>query len=255
STSPRRSSSSSCALRASPGASSRRRSSCTTCGTTERPAAPGRWTRMRRGCGGSCATRDRRSPSSRTSGVSGTGCWGCCRSSSVDDMSSDASREERAELLRSYHRAPPILVLPNAWDVASARALAALPGCRALATTSGGVARAIGFEDGERTPAEEMLRVAGRVAAAVDVAVTADLERGYGDPVGTARAAWEAGVVGMNLEDSTGGELVSIEDQVAAIRAVKEAVPALVLNARVDVYLRGRGGIPEAAGRANAYLA
>ena len=170
-------------------------------------------------------------------------------------MSSDASREERAELLRSYHRAPPILVLPNAWDVASARALAALPGCRALATTSGGVARAIGFEDGERTPAEEMLRVAGRVAAAVDVAVTADLERGYGDPVGTARAAWEAGVVGMNLEDSTGGELVSIEDQVAAIRAVKEAVPALVLNARVDVYLRGRGGIPEAAGRANAYLA
>jgi len=170
-------------------------------------------------------------------------------------MTSTTSREERAELLRSYHRSPPILVLPNAWDVASALALAGVPGCRALATTSGGVARSIGFEDGERAPAEEMLRVAERIASAVGVPVTADLERGYGDPVGTARAAWEAGVVGMNLEDSTGGELVPVAEQVEAIRAVKEAVPALVLNARVDVYLRGAGGVAETAERANAYLA
>lgn len=165
------------------------------------------------------------------------------------------SNEERAELLRGYHRAPPILVLPNAWDVASARVLAALPGCRALATTSGGVARGLGFEDGERAPAHEMLRVAGRIAEAVDVPVTADLERGYGDPVGTARAAWEAGVVGMNLEDSTGGRLVAVDVQVDAILAVKAAVPGLVLNARVDVFVREAGGVEEAVERANAYLA
>ncbi len=170
-------------------------------------------------------------------------------------MTKATSREARAELLRSYHRARPILVLPNAWDVAGAVALAAIPGCRAIATTSGGVARSLGFEDGEQAPAEEMLRVAERIAAAVDLPVTADLERGYGDPAGTARAAWEAGVAGMNLEDSTGGELVAPAEQVAAIRAVKAAVPGLVLNARVDVYLRGAGGVVEAAERANAYLA
>lgn len=164
------------------------------------------------------------------------------------------SRDERAELLRGYHRAPPVLVLPNAWDVASARGLAALPGCRALATTSGGVARALGFEDGERAPAEEMLRMAGRIAEAVEVPVTADLERGYGDPAGTARAAWEAGIVGMNLEDSSGGELVPLEVQVEVIRAVRAAVPGLVLNARVDVFVRAAGGVDEAAERANAYL-
>jgi len=165
------------------------------------------------------------------------------------------TRDERVEVLRGYHRAPPILVLPNAWDVASARELAALPGCRALATTSGGMARALGFEDGEQTPAEEMLRAAGRIADAVDVPVTADLERGYGDPVGTARAAWEAGIVGMNLEDSSGGALVPLDAQVEAIRAVKSVLPRLVLNARVDVFIRRAGGVEEAAERANAYLA
>lgn len=165
------------------------------------------------------------------------------------------TRDEQAEVLRAHHRAPSILVLPNAWDVASARELAALPGCRALATTSGGVARALGFEDGVQTPAEEMLRAVGRIADAVDIPVTADLERGYGDPVGTARAAWDLGIVGLNLEDSSGGALVPLDAQVEAIRAVKGAVPGLVLNARVDVFVRGAGGVEEAAERANAYLA
>jgi len=142
---------------------------------------------------------------------------------------------EKANLFRRYHLQPPILVLPNAWDVASAVALAKLDGCRALATTSGGVARSLGWEDGEQAPAEEMIRAAGRIAAAVDVPVTGDLERGYGDFAGTARAAWEAGVVGMNFEDSTDDGLVEIEEQVAAIRAIREAVPERVLNARVDV--------------------
>jgi 2-methylisocitrate lyase-like PEP mutase family enzyme len=164
-------------------------------------------------------------------------------------------RTEKANLLRQYHLKPPILVLPNAWDVASALELAKLDGCRALATTSGGVARSLGWEDGEQAPAEEMVRATGRIAAAVDVPVTGDLERGYGDFAGTARAAWEAGVVGMNFEDSTADGLVEIDEQVAAIRAIREAVPELVLNARVDIYLEKAGGVDEAVERANAYLA
>src|SRR5581483_7635724 len=100
------------------------------------------------------------------------------------------TQAEKAAAFRRMHLEPPVLVLPNAWDVASARALADVPGCRALATTSAAVARSLGWEDGERAPADEMIEAARRIAAAVDLPVTADLERGYGDPVGTARAAW-----------------------------------------------------------------
>ena len=161
---------------------------------------------------------------------------------------------EKAELLRGMHATPPLLVLPNAWDVASARTFAALRGCRALATSSAAVARSLGFEDGEQAPADEMIRAAGRIAAAVDQPVTGDLERGYGDPQGTARAAWEAGVCGMNFEDSSGGTLVPVDEQAAAIAGIREAVPGLVLNARIDVFLRGAGGVDEAVERGNAYL-
>jgi 2-methylisocitrate lyase-like PEP mutase family enzyme len=165
-------------------------------------------------------------------------------------------QQAKAAAFRRMHTEPPLLVLPNAWDVASAKKLASLPGCRALATTSAAVARSLGWEDGERAPADEMIEAARRIAAGVDVPVTADLERGYGDPVGTARAAWEAGLVGINFEDSTRAGLVDVDEQVAAIRAIREAVPGLVINARVDVFLGiGRGDVPEAAERANAYLA
>src|SRR5205807_5022380 len=114
----------------------------------------------------------------------------------------------------------------------------AVKGVRALATTSAGVARSLGFEDGERAPAAEMIEAARRIAAAVDVPVTADLERGYGDPVGTARAAWEAGLVGINFEDSTRAGQFPVEEQVAAIAEIRAAVPELVINARVDTFLR-----------------
>jgi 2-methylisocitrate lyase-like PEP mutase family enzyme len=161
----------------------------------------------------------------------------------------------KADAFRRMHLEPPILVLPNAWDVASAKAIGAVKGCRALATTSAAVARSLGYEDGERAPADEMVEAARRIAAAVDLPVTADLERGYGDPVGTARAAWEAGVVGINFEDSLRAGLVPVEEQLAAIRAIRAAVPDLVLNARVDVFLRIGGDVEEAVDRANAYLA
>jgi len=162
---------------------------------------------------------------------------------------------EKAALLRTLHRAPPLLVLPNAWDVESARVLAGLPGCRALATTSVGVARSLGFEDGEQAPAEEMIRAAARIAAAVELPVTGDLERGYGDPAGTARAAWEAGLAGMNFEDSTAGSMVDADEQADAIRGLRAAASELVLNARIDVFLRRAGGVDEAVVRGNAYLA
>src|SRR5215203_866699 len=133
-----------------------------------------------------------------------------------------------------------MIVLPNAWDVASARVLAGVPGVRALATTSGGVARSLGWEDGEQTPVEEMLRVVERIAAAVSVPVTADLD---------------AGAAGMNLEDSRGGVLASVDEQAEIVRAVRAAAPPIVLNARVDVFLNGSGDVGEAVERGNAYLA
>jgi 2-methylisocitrate lyase-like PEP mutase family enzyme len=155
--------------------------------------------------------------------------------------------------LRAWHHEPRILVLPNAWDVASALALARVPGCRGLATTSGGVARSLGFEDGA-APSDEMLRVAARIAAAVEVPVTADLERGYDDPEANVRAAWEAGIVGANIEDSVGGPPVSLDEQCDLLHSVREAAPELVLNARIDTFLRGSGGVEETIERGNAYL-
>ncbi len=126
-------------------------------------------------------------------------------------------QHEKAAAFRAMHLEPPILVLPNAWDVASAKAFAGMKGCRALATSSAAVARSLGWEDGERAPVDEMIEAARRIAAAVEVPVTADLERGYGDPVGTAKRAWEAGLVGLNVEDSSREGLFPIDEQVAVI--------------------------------------
>src|SRR5436305_1753327 len=99
------------------------------------------------------------------------------------------TQTERAVSFRRMNLEPPILVLPNAWDVASARVLGGLQGCRALATTSAGVARSLGHEDGEQAPREEMVEAARRIAAAAELPVTGDLERGDGDPAGAARVA------------------------------------------------------------------
>src|SRR3954451_3609174 len=87
---------------------------------------------------------------------------------------------EKAETLGRLHHLPEILVLVNVWDVASARTVAALPGCRAIATASWSIAAAHGVPDGEHVTRDEMLAVVGRIARAVDLPVTADLESGYG---------------------------------------------------------------------------
>ncbi len=135
--------------------------------------------------------------------------------------------------------------------MASAVTVAGHPSCRALATSSAAVARSLGWEDGEQIPAERMLDAVARIAAAVDLPVTADLEAGYGDPVATARAAWGAGAVGLNLEDGNGPADAHC-DRIAAVRA---AVPELVLNARTDVFIGGSNDPDDAIERANAYLA
>jgi 2-methylisocitrate lyase-like PEP mutase family enzyme len=161
-------------------------------------------------------------------------------------MSIDEQKSE-AMAFRAMHRGPGILVLPNAWDVASARVFEEA-GFGAIATTSAGVAFSLGYPDGQKISREEMLARVGRIARAVKVPVTADVEAGYGaepaDAARTARAVIEAGAVGMNLEDATGDAARPLYDlslQLERIRAVREAAlktgVLLVLNARTDVYL------------------
>jgi len=144
----------------------------------------------------------------------------------------------KAEKLRALHHGPDVLVLPNAWDCASARIFEQLA-FPAIATTSAGVAFALGYPDGQFIPAQEMLAAVARIARSVDVPVTADLEGGYEDISETAAALAESGAVGLNLEDILGHgpeSLASIEKQVSRIAAVRKTGP-VVINARTDLYL------------------
>ncbi|MGH7568835.1 MAG: isocitrate lyase/PEP mutase family protein [Gemmatimonadales bacterium] len=155
---------------------------------------------------------------------------------------------DKAVAFRRLHAGPRVLVLPNVWDVVSAR-IVELAGFPALATSSAGVAWALGYPDGQRISRGEMTAVVARIARAVAVPVTADMEAGYGprpeDAAATARAVVAAGAVGMNLEDAAEreGELVDVALQVERIRAAREAATAtpIVINARTDVFLSGIG--------------
>src|SRR3954447_22762939 len=163
------------------------------------------------------------------------------------------TQRELAEELRRLHEAPELLALPNVWDAASARTVAALPACRALATPSAGIAAAYGVRDGD-LGAERMVEAVGRIAQAVELPVSADLEDGYGDAGTTVAAAIEVGAVGCNLEDGCGDPGEHAE-RVAAARAAGEAagVP-VVINARTDVFVRGGGDVDDAIARGRAYL-
>ena len=161
-----------------------------------------------------------------------------------------------AAALRALHVPGDPLVLPNAWDAATALVVQEA-GFPAVATTSSGVAEALGFEDGEQTPVEEMLAAVARLARTVDVPVTADMEGGYGLPAAElAERLAATGAVGLNLEDTDHAhhpDLVPIAQHADRIAGVKAAAD-LVLNARVDVHLRG-GTTAEALERARAYHA
>src|SRR5207237_5343694 len=110
--------------------------------------------------------------------------------------------QSRCDLLRSLHRPGAPLLLPNAWDVATARAVVAA-GFPVVATTSGGVAATLGYEDHEKAPPDEMLAAAARISSSVDVPVTIDAEAGYGlEPADLVSALKSIGAAGCNLEDT-----------------------------------------------------
>jgi 2-methylisocitrate lyase-like PEP mutase family enzyme len=183
-------------------------------------------------------------------------------------MTRDRQRQ-LAEQFRQAHRGPRLLLLANAWDAMSARQFEAA-GFPAVATTSGGVAWALGYPDGEAAPWPEVVAAHERIVRAVRVPVTADIEAGYGDTpekVGQSIAQiLRTGVVGFNLEDGTprpDRPVRSVEDAAARIRAARRAADAAgipaVINARIDLYLKNVGDpvsrFDETVARAKAYLA
>jgi 2-methylisocitrate lyase-like PEP mutase family enzyme len=178
--------------------------------------------------------------------------------------------QARCDLLRSLHRPGAPLLLPNAWDVATAKAVVAA-GFPVVATTSGGVAATLGYADHEGAPGDEMLAAAARIARAVDVPVTVDAEAGYGmEPAELVAELRSMGAAGCNLEDSdyAADSLRDPDRHAEWLRAVREAASedgyGLVINARIDVFLHpflaGAGPgtqdelVPEALRRANSYL-
>ena len=173
------------------------------------------------------------------------------------------SRSSHAARFRSLHHAPhrPLL-LANAWDVASARLVAA-GGAAAIATTSAGLAWAYGVADGEGLTRDQVVDAVSRIAASVDLPVTADIEGGYGSDADgveqTAFAVVEAGAVGVNIEDADR----SVDDAVARIRAARRGADragvAAFVNARTDVFLAGAvaagARLDATVERANRFLA
>ncbi|MGW5353189.1 isocitrate lyase/PEP mutase family protein [Streptomyces sp. NPDC004031] len=150
------------------------------------------------------------------------------------------TRGDKARLFRSLHSPARPLALANAWDVASARVVEAA-GAPAVATTSAGVAWALGARDGSAVPRDRVVDLVARIAAAVAVPVTADIEDGYGagpaEAAETALLIAEAGAVGVNIEDGT----LPPAELAARLTAVRGAATGLFLNARIDTYLRGLG--------------
>ncbi|GIF66563.1 carboxyvinyl-carboxyphosphonate phosphorylmutase [Asanoa ishikariensis] len=164
-----------------------------------------------------------------------------------------------ADTLRALHRPGSPVVLPNAWDAASARAVEAA-GFPAVATSSAAVALSLGYADGEATPVREMLDAVARIVRAVGVPVTADVERGYGlPPAQLAERLLATGAVGCNLEDSDPRtkQLIDVDRHADFLDAVREAAGAdLVINARVDAYIRvPTDPLPVALERMRRFLA
>lgn len=184
--------------------------------------------------------------------------------------SSTPDLQSHCDQLRSLHRPGEPLILPNAWDVATARSVVDA-GFPVVATSSGGVAPTLGYEDHEGAPGEEMLAAAARIARGVDVPVTVDAEGGYGmEPAKLVAALRSAGAAGCNLEDTdyTNGGLRDLDRHAEWLAEVRQAASGddygLVINARVDVFvgpfIEGASPealeelVPDAVKRANAYL-
>src|SRR4051812_12193678 len=170
------------------------------------------------------------------------------------------STSARASRLLQLHQGPDLLRVVNVWDVVSARVVAGIEGTTALATASHSIAASHGYEDGENIPVAEMIDAVGRIAAATDLPVTADLEGGYGDAAETVRRAIGVGIVGANIEDRM-RPLSEAVGQVEAVMkaAAAEGVPDFVLNARTDAFAMGAGRdradvLADAVERGRAFL-
>lgn len=177
------------------------------------------------------------------------------------------SKQERAEKFRSLHHAEHILVLPNAWDVPSARVFEDA-GFPAIATSSVGLSVSLGYPDGEKISKGELFSAVRRIASALTVPLSADIEAGFGSSINelteTIRGVIDAGAVGINIEDIADFEtegLIPVEKQVERIKAVRrfsdsQGMP-LVINARTDAFRFGTGDekarVDEAIGRATSY--
>jgi 2-methylisocitrate lyase-like PEP mutase family enzyme len=173
---------------------------------------------------------------------------------------------ERAEAFRRLHLGNRPFVLPNAFDVPSARVFEDA-GFPAIATSSAGLMVSHGFPDGQAMPRRELMQAVGRIAHAVALPLSADVVAGYGRGpkavAATVRAAVEAGAVGINLEDLDPGteHLYRLPAQVKKIRAVRELAGTLgvpvVINARTDALRHGAGDdaarLKEAIRRATAF--
>lgn len=145
----------------------------------------------------------------------------------------------KATQLLRLHEAPDILQLTNVWDVISAKVIANLPDTKALATASHAIAASYGYDDGENIPVALMLEAVGRIAAATDLPVTADLEAGYGNPGETVRRAIGLGIVGANIEDQMRPLKQAVAQMDQAVKAGQAEGIDFVLNARTDAFLHG----------------
>ena len=181
-------------------------------------------------------------------------------------MTPNPALRDQALAFRSLHVPGRPLVLPNAWDTTSAR-IVEDAGAAAVATTSAGLAWALGAADGDRLDRDRALDAVARIAGAVRVPVTADIESGYAaDAAGvgdTIRRVIAAGAVGVNIEDALYGSgedaLRPVAEQAERLAAAREAADAvgvpLFVNARIDTFLRGAGGVDLTLERAAAFLA
>ena len=175
--------------------------------------------------------------------------------------------KQNAETFLLLHQGPEPLVLPNAWDAASA-GIFEQASFQAIGTTSSGIAASLGYLDGEQIPFPEMLAVIRRIVRNTDLPVNADIEMGYGKSAAavaeTVRSVMQVGVAGINLEDGTGNlqhPLLEMSLQLEKLQAVRKAADSagvhLVINARTDTYMTPfhdpEEQFLEAVKRANAY--
>lgn len=175
-------------------------------------------------------------------------------------------QKEKAELFLKYHKEKEILVLLNSWDIGSSKLVEAC-GYKAIATTSMGIAASLGYPDCQIITLDEMLAVIRRIANAVNVPVTVDVEAGYGNNLNeiteSVKKFIDAGIVGINIEDSIDLSPVLIDEmefceRISAIRSLSHSLGFhLVINARTDSFYTSSGSprekLAESIKRGNKY--